>query len=83
MFANEDVKQNIIMVVLMKPNSHLIDIGRLIKKINNLKEDSRRKTHSNFDFAQTVKCSRVFSKKECYEVHIKTLFTQKEAEIDR
>ena len=29
---NDDIKQNIIMVVLMKPNSHSIDIGRLIKK---------------------------------------------------
>ena len=48
-------KQNIIMAVLRKENSHLVDIFRLIKKINNVKEDLRRKTDSNFDdFSQAA-----------------------------
>ena len=29
---------------------------QIVKKINNLKEDTRRKTESNFDFSQTLRC---------------------------
>ena len=42
------IKQNIITAVLRKANSHSVVISRLIKKINNVKEDPRRKTDSNF-----------------------------------
>ena len=42
------------MTVLGKTNSHSIDICRLIKKINNAKENPRKKTDSNFDFSQTA-----------------------------
>ena len=44
------MKQNIIMAVLRKANSHSVVIFRLIEKINNVKEYPRRKTNSNFDF---------------------------------
>ena len=43
----EYMKQNIIMAVLRKVNSV---ICRLIKKINNVKEDLKRKTNSNFNY---------------------------------
>ena len=46
------IKQNIIMAVLRKANSHSVVIYRLTKKINNVKEDLRIKTDSNFDFSQ-------------------------------
>ena len=46
----EYVKQNIIMAVLIKSNSHSVTIYRLIKKINTVKDDPRRKTDSNFWF---------------------------------
>ena len=32
--------------------AYLVKILRLIKKINNVKEDPGRKTYSNFDFSQ-------------------------------
>ena len=38
------------MVVLRKANSHSVVIYILIKKINNVNEDPKRKTDSNFDF---------------------------------
>ena len=46
----EYVKENIIMAVLIKSNSHSVTIYRLIKKINTVKDDPRRKTDSNFWF---------------------------------
>ena len=46
-------KQNII-IVLRKANSRSVDICRLIKKINNAKDDPRRKPDSNFDFCQAA-----------------------------
>ena len=49
-YFKEYVKQNIIMAVLIKSNSHSVTIYRLIKKINTVKDDSRRKTDSNFWF---------------------------------
>ena len=48
------LKQNIITAVLKKANSHSVVICRLIKKINNIIEDPRRKTNSNFDFSQAA-----------------------------
>ena len=45
------MKQNIIMAVLRKANSHSVVIFRLIEKINNVKGYPRRKTNSNFDFS--------------------------------
>ena len=44
----EYVKQNIVMAVLTKANSHSVAVCRLIKKINIVKDDSRRKTGSKF-----------------------------------
>ena len=52
----EYIKQNIIMTVLRKSASHSVIICRLIKIINNVKEDPRQKTHSNFDFSQAAWC---------------------------
>ena len=49
----EYIKQNIIMAVLRKANSHSVFICRLIK-INNVKEDPRRKIDSNFNFSQAT-----------------------------
>ena len=43
------------------------------KKINNVKEDPRKKTDSNFDFSQAM------SRTACH----RTLFTPKEAELGR
>ena len=45
-------KQNIIMAVLRKRNSHSVAICRLIKK--SVKEDPKRKTDSKFDFSQAA-----------------------------
>ena len=45
------IKQNIIMAVLRKANSHSVVIFRLIEKINNVKGYPRRKNNSNFDFS--------------------------------
>ena len=42
------------MAVLRKANYNSIAICRLIKKINGVKDDPRRKTDSNFDFSQAV-----------------------------
>ena len=39
------------MAVLRKADAHSVVICRLIKRINNTKEDPRRKTDSNFDFS--------------------------------
>ena len=50
----EYIKQNIIMAVLRKANSHSVAIYRLIKKINDAKEDPRRTTDSNFGFSQAA-----------------------------
>ena len=50
----EYIKQNIIMAVLRKANSHSVVICRLIKKINTVKDNPRRKTDSNFDFSQAA-----------------------------
>ena len=50
----EYIKQNIIMAVLRKANSHSVAICRLIKKINDAKEDPRRTTDSNFGFSQAA-----------------------------
>ena len=44
------------MAVFRKANSHSFVICRLIKKINNVKEDPRRKTDSSFDFSQAAYC---------------------------
>ena len=47
------------------------------KKVNNVKEDRRKKTDSNFDFSQVLHCLVL---KKCYVVHYhRTLFTSKEA----
>ena len=50
----EYIKQNIIVAVLRKANSHSVVICRLIKKINTVKDNPRRKTDSNFDFSQAA-----------------------------
>ena len=50
----EYIKQNIIMAVLRKANSHSVAICRLIKKINDAKEDPRRTTDTNFGFSQAA-----------------------------
>ena len=48
------IKQNIVIAMLRKANAHSVDICKLIKKINNVKEDPGRKTDLNFDFSQTL-----------------------------
>ena len=53
------------------------------KKINNVKEDSRRKTSLNFDFSQAASCLWGFNMKDYYVVHIIELFKPKEVEIGR
>ena len=40
------IKQNIVMAVLRKANSHSVKVCRLIKN-NNVEEDQGKKTHSN------------------------------------
>ena len=50
----EFIKQNIIMAVLRKANSHSVVICRLIKEINTAKDDPRKKTDSNFGFSQAA-----------------------------
>ena len=52
------------------------------KKTNNVKEDPRRKSDSNFDFSQALRCLVVmrFYKKEPSAYH-RTFSTPKEAEI--
>ena len=50
----EYIKQNLIMALLRKANSHSVVICRLIKKINTIKNNPRRKTDSNFDFSQAA-----------------------------
>ena len=50
----EYIKQNTIMALLRKANSHSVVICRLIKKINTVKDNPRRKTDSNFDFSQAA-----------------------------
>ena len=42
------------MTVLRKANSDSVDSCRLIKKINDVKEDPRRKTDSDFNFSQAT-----------------------------
>ena len=42
------------MALLRKANSHSVVICRLIKKINTIKNNPRRKTDSNFDFSQAA-----------------------------
>ena len=49
----EYIKQNIIMAVFWKTNSHSAVICSLIKN-NNVKEDPRRKTDSNFNFSHAA-----------------------------
>ena len=66
----EYIKQNIIMAVLRKTLSHSVVICRLTKKIDNVKEDQRRKTDSNFDFSLAAQCLWGFNKKECYILHL-------------
>ena len=56
-------QQNIIMTVL-----------RLIKKNNNVKEDPKRKSDSNFDFFKAALCLWGFNKKKYYVVYIIELF---------
>ena len=51
----ENIKQNIIVVVLRKANAHLVVICKLIKKINIVnKKNPRRKAYSNFDLSQAA-----------------------------
>ena len=62
---------------IVKPSTSLFSSDLQInKKINNVKEDPRRKSDSNFDFSQALRCLVVmrFCKKECYLVHIIELF---------
>ena len=59
----EYIKENVIMAVSRKANSHPIVISRLIKNINNVKEDPGRKTDSNFNFSQATPCSWGFKKR--------------------
>ena len=40
--------------MLRKENSHSVVICRLIKKINDVKEDPSRWTNSNFNFSQAA-----------------------------
>ena len=47
--SKEHIK-NIILAVLRNANPHSVIIWRLIKLINNIKEDTRKKTYSNFGF---------------------------------
>ena len=49
----EYIKENIIMTVLRKANSHSVDICRFIKN-KYVKEDPRRKLDSNFYISQAV-----------------------------
>ena len=49
----EHIKQNTIMALLKKTNSHLVDICRLIKEINNIPRGrSKEKTWFKFLFFQ-------------------------------
>ena len=73
----EYIKQNIMTVVLRKTHSHSFVTWRLIKKINHIKKDPRRKTDSNFHFFQVVLCLWGFNKKECYILHITDPFLHK------
>lgn len=57
------------MVMLRKANAHSFVNYRLIKKINNVTEDPRRKTDLNLDFSEAVWCLLVFKKTKCYAVH--------------
>ena len=51
----EYIKQNIIMTMLSKANSHSVNICKLTQKNHcNVKEDPRRKNDSNFDFSQAA-----------------------------
>ena len=52
------------MALLRKAHFHSVDIYRLMKN-HSRKKKSRRKTDSNFNFFQAVKCSKGFKKKEC------------------
>ena len=55
--------------------------SQIDKKINNVKEDPRKKTDSSFDFSQAL-CCLVFMRCLCSAYH-RVLFTPKEAEIGR
>ena len=68
----EHMKQNIIAAVLRKAHSH--SHLQIDKKINNVKEDPRKKTDSNCDLPSAAWCLWGFNKKECYVVHIIELF---------
>ena len=72
------------MAVLRKSSSRSADICRLIKKINNVKEDPRRKTDSNFHFSQALLVlMRFYQEGMLCSAYNKTIFTPKEAEIGR
>ena len=73
-YSEEHLKEVILNKILSFDYDMLID-----KKINNVKEDSRRKIDSNFDFSKALRCLLVpalwgFNKKEYYVVHIIELF---------
>ena len=57
------IKQNIVLEVLRKAHSLSILICRLIKKINNVKEDPGRKTDSNFDFSKLPRAYEVLRRR--------------------
>ena len=57
------IKQNIIMTVLRKANSYSVVMWRLIKKIDNVKEDPRRKSDSRFDFSHAACCLEVLTRR--------------------
>ena len=58
------MKQNIIMAVLTKANLHSVDICRLIKKINNVKEGQREKLTQLFMSFYSVITTIKFSLKK-------------------
>ena len=63
------------MAVLRKTNSHSVDICRLIKKIDNVKQDPRRKPDSSaYEF---------HIKERLCNPYQRTLFTSNRAEIGR
>ena len=58
------MKQNIIMAVLTKANLHSVDICRLIKKTNNVKEGQREKLTQLFMSFYSVITTIKFSLKK-------------------
>ena len=71
------------MAMLRKVNSHSVDICKLIKKINNVKEDPGRKIDLNFDFSQNLIFMMFQQEGMLCSAYDKTLLTSKETGIGR